>query len=52
MGLLHTTYFIPKKKCEKIYIFFGKDWVWRDWFMGWGECPPPPYLTFFMKTEW
>ena len=29
MGLLHTTYFIPKKKMWKNLYFFGKDWVWR-----------------------
>ena len=56
----HTTvwvYYIQhilllKKKCEKIYIFFGKDWVWRVGLWDGGNALPPPYLTFFMKTEW
>ena len=47
MGLLHTTYFIPKKKCEKIYIFFGKDWVREIGLWDGGNALPPLFDIFY-----
>ena len=48
MGLLHTTYFIPKKKNVKKFIFFfGKDWVREIGLWDGGNALPPLFDIFY-----